>query len=102
MEHPVSRVIVSRISSEKAELVPYLVNLIDSLERHGGFYHTKLAEVLPVDVIKELDQWLRIYSGNAVLDQRAQAAESPGLNVDLELLEHIFTEYADEFAPVAG
>ena len=102
MEYPVSRVIVSRLSSEKAELVPYLVNLIDSLERHGGLYHTKLAEVLPVDVIKELDQWLRIYSGNEVLEQRAQVAESPGLNVDLELLARIFTEYADEFAGVEG
>ena len=100
MEYSVSRVIVSRISSEKADLVPYLVNLIESLERHGGLYYAKLAEVVPASVVEELDQWLRIYSGNEILDQRARASESQGLEVDLELLERIFAGYGDEFARV--
>ena len=86
MEYAVSRVVVQRLCDERDELVPYLPRVIDSLERHRGLYHDKLAEVVPLDVVEDLQQWLASsahYMGQA-MPKRMEA--------NLELLERIFLE----------
>lgn len=95
MQYPVSRVIVQRLCDDREDLVPYLNRIIDSLERHGGLYQAKLAEVVPLDVIDELNDWLKSHwrSNNA---QGAQTAPSKDLAAGLELLERIFPECVDE------
>ena len=96
MEHAVSRVIVQRICDEREELVPYLANVIDSIERHDGLYYEKLAEVVPPDVAEEFEDWVRSHLGDPVLARAAQVAGSERIEVKRELLERIFPEYADE------
>ena len=94
MEYPVSRAIVQRICDERDELVPYLTRLIDSMERQGGLYQTALAEVVPVDVIEELAEWLRghrLKAHGAVPDDEPQE-----LQAGLADLERLFPEYVDE------
>ena len=88
MEHPVSRAVVQRICDERPALVPYLVRVIDSLERHGGLYQEKLAEVMPPDVVRELNE--------AGRGRRPRAAPSGGIAAELSLLERLFPESRDE------
>lgn len=88
MEYPVSREVVQSLCNELTDLVPYLTRIIESLERHCGLYSARLAEVVPVDVIEELDQWLKGHLGNMRLERGTRVAQ--GLDVELELLERIF------------
>jgi len=97
MEHPVSRVMVQRLCDERADLVPYLTRIVESLERHDGLYATKLAELLPVEVIEELDGWLKGHRAQVGGGDPSLAGTSEGLAVGLELLTRMFPEYADEF-----
>jgi hypothetical protein len=94
VQYPVSRVIVQRLCDDREDLVPYLNRIIDSLERHGGLYEAKLAEVVPVDVIDELNDWLKAHCRSTNADQMADP--SRGLEAGLELLERIFPEYVNE------
>jgi hypothetical protein len=97
MEYPVSRVVVQRLCDERAELVPYLSRIVESLERHSGFYAAKLAELLPVEVIEELHDWLKGHRGQ-VGGRESLPIDSPEeLAVGLEILARMFPEYADEF-----
>lgn len=96
MEHRVSRVIVQRICDEREELVPYLANVIDSLERHDGLYYARLAEVVPASVAEEFEEWVRGHLGAAGLEGSAHAADSERMAVKRELLERVFTEDADQ------
>jgi len=98
MKYPVSRVIVQRLCDDREDLVPYLNRIIDSLERHGGLYQAKLAEVVPVDVIEELNDWLK---GHRTSVNRVEGVQTPsceGLEAGLELLERIFSEDFDKLA----
>jgi hypothetical protein len=96
MEYPVSRVVVQRLCDERADLVPYLTRIVDSLERHGGLYSERLAELVPVDVIEELNNWLKGHRRNSNAEPGAQNDPGEGLEAGLEVLERIFPEYADE------
>jgi hypothetical protein len=96
MEYPVSRVVVQRLCDERADLVPYLTRIVDSLERNGGLYSAKLAEVLPGDVIEELNNWLMGHCEAANKQERVQTDSAEGLEAGLEVLERIFPEHADE------
>jgi hypothetical protein len=96
MQYPVSRVIVQRLCDDREDLVPYLNRIIDSLERHGGLYQAKLAEVVPLDVIEELNDWLKSHWRSDNAEPAAQTASSKGLEAGLELLERIFPECVDE------
>ena len=98
MEHAVSRVIVQRICDEREELVPYLADVIDSLERNGGLYYAKLAEVVPPDVAEEFEGWVRSHLGDPDLARAARVAGSERIAVDRALLERMFPEHADERA----
>ena len=90
MQYPVSRVVVQRLCDERADLVPYLTRIIDSLERHGGLYSAKLAEQLPIDIIEELNDWLKGHRDSANGNDGVQTAGSESLEAGLELLERIF------------
>jgi hypothetical protein len=92
MEYPVSRVVVQRLCDERADLVPYLTRIVDSLERHGGLYSAKLAELVPLDVIEELNDWLKGHRCGVNRTKRMQTAEAESLEVGLELLQRIFPE----------
>ncbi|MGH7844982.1 MAG: hypothetical protein ACREQW_07415 [Candidatus Binatia bacterium] len=92
MEYPVSRIIVQRLCDERADLVPYLTRIVDSLECHGGLYSAKLAESVPIDVIEELNDWLKSHWGSTNAERGAQTVSSKGLEAALELLERIFPE----------
>jgi hypothetical protein len=94
MQYPVSRVFVQRLCDERADLVPYLTRIVDSLERHGGLYSAKLAESLPVDVIEELNNWLKSHQETVNREERVQTDSSENLEVGLELLQRIFPECA--------
>jgi hypothetical protein len=96
MEYPVSRVVVQRLCDERADLVPYLTRIVDSLERHGGLYSAKLAELLPIDVIEELSDWLKGHQGSVNRENGVQTAASENLEAGLELLQRIFPECVDE------
>ena len=96
MEHPVSRAVVQRICDERADLVSYLVRVIDSLERHGGLYQEKLAEVMPSDVISELNEWLERHLNEAGRGRKPGATRAGGIAADISLLERIFPESRDE------
>jgi hypothetical protein len=96
MEYPVSRVVVQRLCDERADLVPYLTRIVDSLERHGGLYSAKLAELLPVDVIEELNNWLKSHWRNTNAEPGARNDPCEALEAGLEVLERIFPEHADE------
>ena len=98
MRYPVSRAIVQRLCDDREDLVPYLNRIIDSLERHGGLYQAKLAEVVPVDVIVELNGWLKGYRPSVNRGEGAQTASCEGLEAGLELLERIFSEDFEELA----
>ena len=95
MQYAVSRVIVQRLCDDRAELVPYLTRVIDSLERHGGLYHAELAKVVPVDVIEELNEWLSNCAKGLPADQLANRAIADRMEADLEFLEHLFCEPND-------
>ncbi|HEV8712047.1 MAG TPA: hypothetical protein VGX03_04370, partial [Candidatus Binatia bacterium] len=88
--------VVQRLCDERADLVPYLTRIVDSLERHGGLYSAKLAESVPVDVIEELNDWLKGHRRNSNAEPGAQNDPCEGLEAALEVLERIFPEYADE------
>ena len=92
MEYPVSRVVVQRLCDERADLVPYLTRIVESLERHGGLYSAKLAELVPVDVIEELNNWLKGHRGSVTREEGMQTAASESLEAGLELLQRIFPE----------
>jgi hypothetical protein len=94
MQYPVSRVVVQRLCDERADLVPYLTRIVESLELHGGLYSAKLAESVPIDVIEELDDWLKGHRRNR--EEGMQIASSEGLDAGLELLQRIFPEYVEE------
>jgi hypothetical protein len=96
MEYSVSRVVVQRLCDERADLVPYLTRIVESLERHGGLYSAKLAELVPVDVIEELNDWLKGHRRSVSRKEGLQAASSEGLEAGLELLQRIFPEHVDE------
>ena len=96
MQYPISRVVVQRLCDERADLVPYLTRIVDSLERHGGFYSAKLAELLPGDVIEELNDWLKSHWEAANRQERVRTDSAEGLEAGLEVLERIFPEHADE------
>lgn len=96
MEHPVSRAVVQRICDERADLVPYLVRVIDSLERHGGLYQEKLAEVMPSDVVSELNDWLWRHLHEAGQGRRPRSMRVGSIAADISLLERIFPEFRDE------
>jgi hypothetical protein len=96
VRYPVSRAIVQRLCDDREDLVPYLNRIIDSLERHGGLYQAKLAEVVPVDVIEELNDWLKGYCASVNRGEGAQTASCEGLEAGLELLERIFAEDFDK------
>ncbi len=96
MQYPISRVIVQRLCDDREDLVPYLNRIIDSLERHGGLYQAKLAEVVPLDVIDELHDWLKSHWASTNAKQGVQTPPFAGLEAGLELLERIFPEYVDE------
>ena len=98
MRYPVSRVIVQRLCDDREDLVPYLNRIIDSLERHGGLYQAKLAEVVPVDVIEELDDWLKGHGASVNRVEGVQIPSCEGLEAGLELLERIFAEDLDKLA----
>lgn len=87
---------VQRICDERAGLVPYLVQVIDSLERHGGFYQEKLAEMMPSDVVSELSEWLGRHLNEAGQRRRPRATRAGGIAADISLLERIFPEFRDE------
>jgi hypothetical protein len=89
MEYAVSRVVVQRLCDERADLVPYLPRVIDSLERHGGLYHGKLTELVPLDVVEELNRWL---TSSAQPGFEAMPEE---MNASLAMLERIFLEPAN-------
>ena|SRR5919109_3002190 len=95
MQYPISRVVVQRLCDERADLVPYLTRIVDSLERHGGFYSAKLAELLPGDVIEELNDWLKGH-WRKTNPEPAQNDPCEALEAGLEVLERIFPEHADE------
>ena len=97
MEYPVSRVVVQRLCDERADLVPYLTRIVESLERHGGLYSAKLAEFLPVEVIVEIDGWLKGHRERIDRSDLSPTDSSAGLDVGLELLARMFPEYVDEF-----
>ena len=97
MEYPVSRVVVQRLCDERADLVPYLTRIVESLERHDGLYATKLAELLPVEVIEELDGWLKGHRAQVSGGESSPVDSSEGLAVGLENLARLFPEYVDEF-----
>jgi hypothetical protein len=84
VEYAVSREIVQRVCDERADLVPYLQLVIDSLETHRGLYQEKLANRLPLDVISELDRWMR---GS---EDYAKVSPSDRMEADLQLLERMF------------
>lgn len=84
MEYAVSREFVQRVCDERAELVPYLQWVIDSLETHDGLYQEKLAERVPLDVIRELDHWMR---GS---EHYAKASPPDRMEADRRLLERMF------------
>jgi hypothetical protein len=92
MQYPVSRVVVQRLCDERADLVPYLTRIVDSLERHGGLYSAKLAELLPGDVIEELNDWLKSHWESVSREDQMQTAPSDSLEAGLELLQRIFPE----------
>jgi hypothetical protein len=96
MQYPVSRVVVQRLCDERADLVPYLTRIVDSLERHGGLYSAKLAELVPPDVIAELNDWLKSHRETVNREERVQTDSSESLEAGLELLQRIFPECADE------
>ena len=96
MEYPVSRAIVQRICDERDELVPYLSRLIDNMERHGGLYQAALAEVVPLDVIEELAEWLRGHMRQVRGAPAVPGGESQELQAGLEELERLFPEYVEE------
>ena len=96
MEYPVSRAIVQRICDEREELVPYLTRVIDSMEHHGGLYQTTLAEVVPVDVIEELAEWLRGHVRQVRGEQAVPDGQSQELQAGLEDLERLFPEHVEE------
>jgi hypothetical protein len=96
MEYPVSRVVVQRLCDERADLVPYLTRIVDSLERHGGLYSAKLAELVPIEVIAELNDWLKSHRDSVSREDQMQTAPSDSLEAGLELLQRIFPECADE------
>jgi hypothetical protein len=96
MEYSVSRVVVQRLCDERADLVPYLTRIVESLERHGGLYSTMLAESVPVDVIEELNAWLKGHWRKTNAEPGAQNDACEALEAGLEVLERIFPEHADE------
>jgi hypothetical protein len=96
MQYPISRVVVQRLCDERADLVPYLTRIVDSLERHGGLYSAKLAELLPDDVIEELHNWLMSHERNRTAAPGAPNDPCEALEAELEVLERIFPEHADE------
>ena len=59
---------MQRLCDDRADLVPYLSRVIDSLERHGGWYHAELAQVVPVDVIEGLNDWVKSHLGSAIAE----------------------------------
>jgi hypothetical protein len=93
MEYAVSRLMVQRLCDERAELVPYLTRIVDSLERHSGLYSAKLAESLPVEVIEELNDWLKGHRRSVSRKEGLPTASSEGLEAGLEVLQRIFPEY---------
>ncbi|MDE2838194.1 MAG: hypothetical protein OXL97_11925 [Chloroflexota bacterium] len=96
MEYPVSRAIVQRICDERDDLVPYLTRLIDNMERHGGLYETTLAEVVPIDVIEELAEWLQGHETSAQGAPPPPHGGSRELRAGLQDLERLFPEYVEE------
>ena len=96
MQYPVSRVVVQRLCDERADLVPYLTRIVDSLERHGGLYSAKLAEVLPTEVIEELNNWLKGHLRKTNPQAPQNDAHQVFLEAGLEVLERIFPEHADQ------
>jgi len=92
MQYAVSRVIVQRVCDDRADLVPYLSRIIDSLERHRGLHYAKLAEVVPVDVIEELHEWLRNCAQDPQVERTENMAATDRLDADLVFLEQIFVE----------
>ena len=96
VELPISRAVVQRICDERADLVPYLVQVIDSLERYGGLYQEKLLEVMPPGVVSELSEWLQSHLNEAGRGRRPRAASSGGIAAGLSLLERIFPEAREE------
>jgi hypothetical protein len=92
MQYAVSRVIVQRLCDDRADLVPYLSRIIDSLERHQGLYHAQLAEVVPVDVIEELHEWLRDCAQDPQAERSENMAATGHLKADLASLERVFLE----------
>lgn len=96
MEYRVSRVVVQRLCDERADLVPYLTRIVESLERHDGLYATKLAELLPIEVIEELTGWLQGHRRHASGGESLPADSSEGLAVGLEHLTRLFPECVDE------
>ncbi len=90
MEHAISRAVVQRLCDERAELVPYLTWVIDSMERNGGLYHAKLAEMMPEVVVEEIEEWLRGHLANT---KGAQGEGPEGIAADLKLLEQMFPEH---------
>lgn len=100
MEYPVSRVVVQRLCDERADLVPYLTRIVESLERHDGLYAAKLAEQLPLEVIEELSVWLKGHRALLKGREPLPSDASESLAVGLELLACLFPEYVDEtFSP---
>jgi len=98
MQYAVSRIIVQRLCDDRADLVPYLTRVIDSLERHGGLYHAQLAKVVPVDVIEELYEWLSNCAQGRQADQMANRAVSDRMEADLPFLERLFSEPNDRLS----
>ena len=98
MQYLVSRAIVQRLCDDRADLVPYLSRIVDSLESNGGLYQAKLAEVLPPDVIDELHQWL-IQLAQTNQSQPVPPSSGTGpMAADLSCLARIFSAPDDGLA----
>ena len=98
MEYPVSRVVVQSLCDELTEIVPYMNRVIDSLERHGGLYAPRLAEVVPEDVVDEIGGWLHDHIQESRMKSASDAIPEAGPDASLELLERLFPRYVDELA----
>ena len=85
-----------RATSAERLLVPYLVRIIDSLERHGGLYQAKLAEVMPESVVEEIEDWLKSHLADAGEELRSEVLRPQGIEARLVHLERIFPERADD------
>jgi len=96
MRYPICRVIVQHPCDQRDDLVHYHDGIIVSLDRRGALYHSKLAEVVPVEVIEAGNDCLKSYPGSSNTDQAAQPDLPRGLAAGLDLLERIYAEEIDE------